>query len=236
MNTLTAFAALTLMASISHADAEPTIPELLKLKNKGPTTISLRDITLYASEGYRLRFRYKDAEGITTTVLDTTRPSITIEESEDGSQVLYRTLLSNDSVVTFESVNREDARGACFESYKTSYQWLAKLPEQAIIGGQVQRIAAVKDYDYERPCGVSDESQAPFESVINVKYTLLGPTRYNYGDINIRNCVKLAEQAPDYSGFTVLCPGVGAAYRLRTGSTFGKRERRLVEIIDQPAR
>src|SRR5690606_7768318 len=97
-------------------------------------------------------------------------------------------------------------------------------------GDQLQRLAKVTDFDHEQPCGQPDRRQAPIESAIRVTYTVLGRTEYRQGPVQLENCVRLTEKAPDYSGVTTICAGVGTAYRLRTGTNFGRNERQLIDM------
>ena len=216
----------------AHADAGPT--------EEATESIDISAFDIYAGEGYYLTHRYTTDSGEFFTVLDTTEPGSTREIQADGSETRYRTLKASGNRVNLEQVRKMNSTGQCMSSHKTRYEWLATFPSSTRKGEEFQRIARVTDFAYERPCGLPDATQPAVDSLIKVIYTVLGRTAYRYENeesresVKFDNCVKLSEQAPDYSGIAILCAGVGTAYRLRTGINFGRNERQLIAIDQKP--
>ncbi|WP_416398752.1 hypothetical protein [Allohahella sp. A8] len=225
-------ASVTLLTNGTVALAEQP-SDKAGIVNAASSPIDFSEFDIYASEGFVLTHRYVTDDGEAIVTLDTTQPSVTREIHADATVTAYEVLESENGEIILEQVTDYDAAGACQATHKTRYRWLATFPEVASVGDQLQRIASVTDFDHERPCGTRVSNTA-VESVIKVTYTVLGRTRYNRGPIKLSNCVKVSEQAPDYSGIATLCAGVGTAFRVRTGSSFGRNERRLL-AIEQPA-
>ncbi|GAA3956955.1 hypothetical protein [Allohahella marinimesophila] len=202
-------------------------------RDADPDPIDFSRFDIYASEGFVLKHQYIADTGDAITIIDTSEPSLTREIQSNGAVTSYETLESDSGHITLEEVTRYDALGECVSRHKTRYQWLSVFPEVAHKGDQLQRIASVTDFAHERPCGKADSQQPVVNSAIKVAYTVLGRTEYTNGTVRLDDCVKLTEQAPDYSGIATVCAGVGTAYRLRTGTTFGRNERQLI-AVDQP--